>query len=1691
MAFPLTGIENSNDFYSQHYLDEVLENDLKDLFTSWQEQGSASPAAKLKSMAGEYFRLRDRTLKARTLADRVVLLRELAELLLPALGYDVQPETVAFEAGDLPVLACYRSADGNPALVIAAAPMEMSASEDDWRVLNAAPLAPSESPDSEPTFIPDTDWETAVSKIVFADTHPPRWLLLLGHNELLIIERSKWARKALLRFELPEIFGPRDDKLFRAAAALACKQSVLPQEGMALLDTLDSNSHKHAFGVSGELKYALREAIELIGNEAIRYKREIAKEKVFERNDIDLAAELSRECLSFMYRMLFLMYLEARPELGYAPVQAAAYLRGYSLEHLRDLENLSLTTPEALDGTYIHESLQALFNLIWDGFPAQGKTLGGLELSSTINNGFRLAPLQGHLFDPTKLKILNSVKLRNRVMQKVIKLMSLAEAKGRGKAGRISYAQLGINQLGAVYESLLSFRGFFAEEDLYEVKSAGKNKAPEIDPENDGNDEEPEDEAPAERSNGDAYDPLAAAWFVPAREAANYSKDETLFNGEPRIHPKGQFIYRLAGRAREKSASYYTPEVLTQCLVKYALKELLKDIKQADDILRLTICEPAMGSAAFLNEAINQLAEEYLQRKQKELGRLIEHDKYAREKQRVKMYIADNNVFGVDLNPIAVQLAEVSLWLNAIFEGAHVPWFGMQLVNGNSLVGCRREVFSTAQLSPGKGEKDQPERDWRCATPERVPFNSQIPLDRHSGEGRNPCQSNTPRSGQNQAVGPLARELFNQLDSGLRRNDVVLEAHHIWHFLLPDLGMASASDKVLKTLEPAHMERFKKWRAAFNVPLTQDEITRAKRLSQQVALLWQQHAQELAKIRTLTSDELHVWPDPAQNRSPTTTSDKDEVWAREMLSEKVKNASPYRRLKLVMDYWCALWFWPVTESEKLPKREEWWHDLELLVHGEAQAGAEAADELFPETLPQARLSLGVERDRHGHVNLDVLLETNERLRLAQSQAEQHKFLHWELEFADIFQQRGGFDLILGNPPWIKVAWNEQSLLSDFDPKFAIRKLSAKETTDSRVALFAAKPAAKPEYIVECSAQESTQAFLNAQQNYPLLKGVQTNLYKCFLPAGWRLVGNRGVVGYLHPEGPYDDPKGGMLREVMYARLRAHFQFQNQLMLFPIGHREKYSINLYGSPLEEFGFDQLANLFTPNTVDACYAHDGIGMLDGIKNKEGQWNIVGHRDRIVRVGLDQLTVFAQIYDEPGTPSQRARLPALHAGHLSSVLAKLAAYPRRIADLGVDFFSTEMWQETMRQQDGTLIRNVDRSAPFATTTEEWVLSGPHLYLGNPFNKTPRAICSEKAHYDPLDLETLPDDYLPRSNYRPMEDRAEYVRRTPKVSWKEPGEEEAKLVTEYFRFVARAMISIGAEKGLVATLVPRGVAHTNGVRSYVFRETKQLLGLAGCSISLVFDFLIKLLGRTNLHQSLDDYPLLMEHQLSPALFSRVLALSCLTTHYAPLWIEAFSFDFNLQRWSQPDNLRLPQDFFTNLTTDWQRHCALRSDYARRMALVEIDVLVAQALGLTLDELLLIYRVQFPVMQGYERDTWFDMNGRIIFTNSKGLVGVGLPRNGSRSTADVAITYPDGRSKTAKLGWDDIRQMQAAGSLPADSTVTTTVVDDTQPGGPQTRTRSYTAPFALASREADYRIAWAFFAEVSEANQNKNGVTP
>ena len=995
-AAAFAGIHNENEFYSHHYLSEIFSGDIRATVDRWREQADAgsgrTPYAALRALAGDYVRFRRDFDRERRTAPRLTLQREWFRQLLPALGYEWKPADHPLDDGDaVPALCAAGGRAGAPALLALGAYDAEAEGEDPLR-LRPHPLQfHGEAPPPE-ALLRET-WDEVVTRRVFGQDHPPRWVLVLSFSRVLLIERGKWTHNRLLRFDLDEILGRRDDATLKAAAALLHRDCLLPPDGRSLLDSLDENSHKHAFAVSEDLKYALRESIELIGNEAVRYLREVLKDKVYDRPDDALAGRLGLECLRYMYRLLFLFYIEARPDLGYAPMDSEAYLKGYSLEHLRDLELVRLTTDESLDGYYLHHAVQTLFGLISDGF--DGTQRGGAPdllaaPGARLQHGFRIRALDSALFRAGSTPLLDRVKLRNRVLQRVVRLMSLTRpARGRrGRRGRISYAQLGINQLGAVYEALLSYRGFFAEEDLYEVKKAG-----------------------------DPDDPLKNAWFVPECDLRHYTEDECVYDKDDegrrklRVHPRGRFIYRLAGRDRQKTASYYTPESLTRCVVKYALRELVPDDMRADRILDLTVCEPAMGSAAFLNEAVNQLAEKYLERKQRELGRRIPHAEYADELQQVKLYIADRNVYGVDLNPVARELAEVSLWLNCIHRGGHVPWFGYQLVCGNSLVGARRQVFPAAMLGKGNRKAEL----WFNHAPERVAPPAgpdRRPADTDPGRPHDAAPTRAP----NRPAGA------------------------VYHFLLPDPGMAAYGDKAAKALEPRCFERIAAWRKHFFKPFAEDEIAELEALSDRVDLLWALHAEQLARDHRETEDALPVWGRraPADERRTTNTW-KDRIRNQGVFSRNTRTASPYRRLKLVMDYWCALWFWPIRQADELPDRHEFLNDVSLVLTGSVYqpdvGPGQTADLFGAEYADHAEDIANRITDEVGMLDLGKLFEQRPRLKFVDDLAQRHRFHHWELAFADLFygeradgSVRGGFDLVLGNPPWIKVEWEEGAVL---------------------------------------------------------------------------------------------------------------------------------------------------------------------------------------------------------------------------------------------------------------------------------------------------------------------------------------------------------------------------------------------------------------------------------------------------------------------------------------------------------------------------------------------------------------------------------------------------------------------------------------------------------------------------------------
>ncbi len=184
----------------------------------------------------------------------------------------------------------------------------------------------------------------------------------------------------------------------------------------------------------------------------------------------------------------------------------------------------------------------------------------------------------------------------------------------------------------------------------------------------------------------------------------------------------------------------------------------------------------------------------------------------------------------------------------------------------------------------------------------------------------------------------------------------------------------------------------------------------------------------------------------------------------------------------------------------------------------------------------------------------------------------------------------------------------------------------------------------------------------------------------------------------------------------------------------------------------------------------------------------------------------------------------------------------------------------------------------------------------------------------------------------------------------------------------------------------------------------------------------------------------------LSEKLYIRGLMLSALTKYYTELWKDCWSEKFTLDSWGKSDH-RLSNHFFENLKPKWNRDFALRSPFTRRQALLELDVLSSLILGLSIDELKTIYRIQFPVLYQYESDTWYDQNGRIVFTASKGLPGVGFSR----------------------LEWNAIKYLESG-------TVERTIMDDTLPGGPRERTITYKAPFDRCDREKDYEECWNIF---------------
>lgn len=1350
-----TAIRNVGDYYAAHYLADKngFAKDIADKTKAWKEQGSNSVVRKLQALGEAYFKAKTQALDYPDPALRQQApskeLRSWHHQLLAALGYQPEPLALELESEQKQVPALVRlNRHSQPWLVICETPFCLNDGDNDEEPLEQDIIPPGKNIEGLPTL--QADWEKAIA-LIFKQEDRPRWAMLLAGSRIYLFDAHTYAQGRYLYIDLDDAFGRKAPSTFEAICALVAKEALAPSSETddVLHERLREGSLKSTHGVSEKLQAAVRTAIEAIANGWVDARREARmgyrqlaeSEAPLPDGSRDVTAEqLRHDALIYVYRLLFCLYAEARgQELNILPISDNVYKQGYSLEALRDLVERVEPGTSTENGTYYAEHLNRLFQLIHQGFhpeagsqseqqehaswadfarlpeqgglfdAAPGQASGtanktGNKTGSTNNSilkTFSIQPLTATLFAPNTTPLLNRVKLPNRVLHQVIRCLSLGSGDKSKRIGRINYAELGILQLGAVYEGLLSYKGFFAKENLIQVlqkpnKPKGKPQPVVLD---------------------NAIDPKTPTWFVPEHRAAEFKTGEIVLEHrtkQPRIYKTGEFILHLNGVDRVNSASYYTPEVLTRCLISEALKERLKDFgpEQADDILKLTICEPAMGSAAFLVEAIDQLGRHYLRLKQQQTGQTIDPSQYEDELRRVRHYIAVHNVYGVDLNPTAVELGALSLWLSTIhrlkvaegdngtpdqYQPGATPWFGLRLRAGNSLVGARRAVWTEEQLITG----------------EFYGKDAAAPRQLKPGEQRK--QGGEDQKGE------------------------------IYHFLVWDEDMAPAArDKLMKQYWGDECQSINEWRTKqIKKKWLPEDIARAREICNRIDTLWQDYAEHRINGLKQTECTASVWPTPADSSQALKPS-PGLAYQEAIKANLEAQSGAFQRLKLLMDSWCSFYYWPLPAHDQLPSREAWLAAAEVLLGCES-VQQESTRAMLDITLgEEIQLEALFQASQQHLPDAEKLAEAVPWFGQARTVDNEQHFHHWELIFTEVLgpalgaTKPRGFDLLFGNPPWSKVNWNEAPLLCEMEVELGVSGAKSKKVKDVRDSRLSAKSYLEM-YTRHYVGSEGTSVFLNDSTVYPELVGFQTNLYKNFIVVSWRIKSIDGISALLHPEGVYEEKSGQIFRSHCFKRLRAHYQFQNSLGLFQdVKANRKFSINIYGNSLGCASFKNVSNLYHPSTLNFV-KEINEGSVPGLKDQNGKPEVYGNNTRLMELSKAELEVIAELIEGSKSSWFYTRLPSIHSKGSLNVLGKIGAVERRLDDFkgSTKVTPSTFFHETNAQ--GKYIHLNKGHVYRAKLPSDLVMVMGHIGIGNAFSKMPLPGDSVQVQYEPIDSSVL----------------------------------------------------------------------------------------------------------------------------------------------------------------------------------------------------------------------------------------------------------------------------------------------------------------------------------------------------------------
>ena len=397
--------------------------------------------------------------------------------------------------------------------------------------------------------------------------------------------------------------------------------------------------------------------------------------------------------LTVLLRLVFILYAEDRDLLSSDETFVNSYSVGGLFERLREDE---AHHPDTMDQRYgAWARLVVLFRLIY-----KGARHGKLNIPGR----------KGYLFDPDRYPFLEGrpnakteeiqmPRVPDGVLYRVLRQLLILDGE------RLSYRNLDVEQIGSVYEAMMGFELHVAKGPSIALKPKKRNGAPITinlvealavagPKRNDWLNKEADQKltGQAERALKEAssIDDLMAA--LDRRIAKNVT---------PTIVPAEAMIFQPSAE-RRRSGSHYTPRSLTQPIVEAALAPVLKGLGEnpkPEQILALKVCDPAMGSGAFLVEACRQLGDALVQAwHQHNDTPILPPDED--ELLHARRLVAQRCLYGVDKNVMAVDLAKLSLWLATLARDHEFTFLDHALRHGDSLLGLSARQIAAFDWEP-------------------------------------------------------------------------------------------------------------------------------------------------------------------------------------------------------------------------------------------------------------------------------------------------------------------------------------------------------------------------------------------------------------------------------------------------------------------------------------------------------------------------------------------------------------------------------------------------------------------------------------------------------------------------------------------------------------------------------------------------------------------------------------------------------------------------------------------------------------------------------------------------------------------------------------------------------------------------------------------------------------------------------